>query len=479
MKKLKKILLIQPNLRWANENFKTFWEIIPYNLCLLVAVIEKEYKNYDVTILDANIDNLSHDEFKEKIVETAPDLVGITLLTSEYAQAAHTAASLIKAADAECTVVLGGVYATTCADKVLDDNNIDYAVLGEGEYIFPKLLDHLNGCGDMPAEGVGYRKSGNKVLKMACIIEDLNQIPLPAYHKIDFMRYANTRQRISIDAPREMPCARVRTSRGCPIGCSFCQVEAIAGKTYRPRSIPNVIEELSWLKEEYGIKTILFNDDNLILNKKRSKELFRAMIDAKLGLKWLGTAISVFCLDEEMLDLIKESGCQYIDVAIESGVERILKDVINKPVNLDHARKMIEKIKEFEIDTAANFVIGFPGETWDEIRQTMRFAEEIDVDYVKIFIATPLPQTKLYDIALEQDALLIDKDVDKDVELNWSASRIISDEFSSNDLAILRAYEWDRINFGTAKKREKAMKMMGISEKELKELRKKTRDSVL
>ncbi len=125
---------------------------------------------------------------------------------------------------------------------------------------------------------------------------------------------------------------------------------------------------------------------------------------------------------------------------------------------------------------AAIFMIGFPGESWDEIRNTIRFAEEIDVDYIKIFIATPLKGTKLYDMVMENN--MIHKKKNYGTDLNWSESIILSNEFSSKDLSVLRAYEWDRINFSDPEKRKRAAKRMRISQKELFKLRRKTRDCI-
>jgi radical SAM superfamily enzyme YgiQ (UPF0313 family) len=474
--KIKSAVLVQPNLSWcSNQDFRTAWEVVPYNLSLLAAMIENEF---EVKILDANIDDLNEDDFAQKISSIEPDVVGITMMTTEYAEAAHAAARIVKKVAPETITVLGGVYATTSYQTAIEDKSIDFIVIGEGEHTFPALLRYLNNSGPLPETGVIFRDNGSPVFThKAGFVDDLDALPFPAYHLIDYPRYTNLIQRVGVDAPKRLPYARIRTSRGCPVGCSFCQVEQLAGKKFRPRSVDNVIQELKWQKEEYGIKSVLFNDDNLILNRKRAKNLFRAMIDNKLDLTWNATAVAVFSLDEEMIELMKESGCVYVDIAVESGNERILKEIINKPVNLSHAKKMAKKIRELGIYIVANFIIGFPGETWEEIRNTVKFAEDIDVDYVKIFIATPLKGTRLYDMVKEHN-LLKDKNDDIEKRLDWSTSRIKTDEFTSKDLSILRAYEWDRINFTDPMKRIKAAKRMGISESELKSLRRKTLNSI-
>ncbi|MBT9141752.1 MAG: 2-hydroxyethylphosphonate methyltransferase [Syntrophomonadaceae bacterium] len=358
--------------------------------------------------------------------------------------------------------------------QIIEDQNVDYVVVGEGEYVFRELLGFLNGLNDLPQRGIAYRRDGKPVVSQrADFIQDLNALPMPAYEKVDYLKYANTIARFSVDAPRELPHARMFTSRGCPVGCIFCQVEMISGRLFRARSAENVLNEMEWLKDTYGIKAVIFDDDNFFINRKRARAIFEEMIRRRLSIKWNAIAVPVFLLDEETLELMKESGCQYIDLALESGVERVLKEIIHKPVKLDNAIKIVEKAKSLDINVAVNFIIGFPGETWEEIRRTLQFAEMIDVDYVKIFIANPLPGTKLEAMALEGGYLVGDSS-----SVDWRYGKITTNEFTSQNLAILRAYEWDRINFCLPEKKKKIAHMMSITEEELDQIRRETRWSL-
>lgn len=461
-----KILLAFPNLRWTKDDPNTVWIVHPYNLCLLAAVIEQEH---DVSILDANVANMTREQYASEVARHKPDLVGISVMTDEYGFSGHEAARLVKQVDPSISTVLGGVYPTVNAEKVASDPNVDYVAVGEGEHTFPKLLRALEGREDFPDRGFAFRRNGKLVvLPRADLIQDLDAIPRPAYHRVDFMQYAMNDGRASIDSPPEFPYARMFTSRGCPIGCIFCEVESISGKKFRPRSPENVVNELQWLKETYGIRSVVFDDDNFYVNRKRAARIFELMISRNLDLKWNAIAVPVFYLTEELLELMRESGCNFIDLAIESGVERVLKQIIHKPVKLDFAKKIIKKAKSLGINVSCNFVIGFPGETWNEIRQTLRFAEEIDVDYVKIFIATPLPRTRLWNICEEGGYM-------EPGSLDWRHGRIRTDEFTPRDLAILRAYEWDRINFSSTAKREKIARLMKMSPEELDKIRRNTR----
>lgn len=471
---IKKILLIQPNLRWIPGNFKTLWEIHPINLCLVAAMIESDY---EISIVDANIEDLSEEQLSHKIAEYKPQLVGITLLTSEYAEVAHIAAKVVKMTDSSIITVLGGIYATQAPDQAGADRNIDYLVIGEGEYTFPKLLDYIQGRQVLPKSGIGYWRGGRRVNQCkAPFIFDLDALPLPAYHLVDYGRYTTKLQRISVDSPRLLPYSRVLTSRGCGIGCTFCEIESLSGKAFRARSVDHVIAEMKFLKEKYGIRAIIFDDDNMYISRSRTKELCKAMIEHKLDLRWNAIAVPVFYLNDEILELMRESGCEYIDMAIESGVERVLKEIVNKPVNLNYAKRMVDKAKSLGIDVNTHFIIGFPGETWDEIRATIKYAEDIQADYTKFFIYQPLPNTPLYKKALEEG--WVDASVNVIDGLNWSDSAIKSSEFTAQDLRVLRAYDWDRINFSSVEKQQKIADMMQITKEELAKLRKDTLASV-
>lgn len=152
----------------------------------------------------------------------------------------------------------------------------------------------------------------------------------------------------------------------------------------------------------------------------------------------------------------------------------MLKEIINKPIDLNRVPEKIEKIKGHGLYCLANFIIGFPGESWEEIRETIKYAENCGADYVRFFIAVPLQKTRLWDMAKSQNVLL-DPDVQK---VDWGRNRITSDQWTSKDLNLIRTYEWDRINFSTPEKLQRVAELWNISIEEMNEIRKITRDSV-
>lgn len=455
---MKRVVLIVPNFRWVDTDKNALWHYLPYNLCLIAACVRDIC---DVSIIDAYKEDLSRLELYRRLSCLDPDIVGITVLMDKYGPAGHAVAKEAKlATDGRACVVMGGVYASMNAEHVIEDPNVDYVVKGEGEYAFRELVKW----------GVQ-----NDSIIQAERITDLDALPLPAYDLIPYASYATTADRNSVDRPRALPYGRVLTSRGCPFGCCFCQVEQISGKNFRARSAEAVLYEIQWLKDTYGIKSLIFDDDNLLTDTTRARKIFRGIVEKNLIMPWVMIATAAFKLDRDLIALMRDSGCKYVNIAIESGNERVLRKIINKPINLAHAKEMVNVLKEYGIYVAANFIVGFPTETWDEIRKSLAFADELNANYTKIFAAMPLRNTRLWDMCEKEGAFK--KGFTGTVQ--WSQGQIETEHFKADDLTVLRAYEWDRINFTDENKRRLTCKMMGISEQELLEIRRKTLSSSL
>ncbi|MBU2574022.1 MAG: B12-binding domain-containing radical SAM protein [Elusimicrobia bacterium] len=429
--------------------------------------------DYNIEILDANAYDMTRDEAAERIKSYDPQIIGVSVLANAYKNTAFKVLEMAKAHNQDIVTVIGGVFVTTRPEAAMACPDIDYGVMGEGEYVFPKLVEYIcNKTGDLPAEGIVYRKSdaGLAVIPQKTFIANLDDLPAPRYSLVDYSKYSHI-FRNSVEAPRALPYGKIVTSRGCPIGCVFCQVENISGKTTRYESAGKVIDDIQYLIDAYGIKAIEFEDDNFLGSRTRSRQLLKMMIERNWDLVWNAMNVSVFYLTEELLNLMSASKCQYLSMAIESGSPRVLKEIVHKPVNLKHAKKMASHARKLGIDTTALFVIGFPGETWDEIRQTFKFAEELGADYVKFNVATAFPGTKLHKLALSTKSLDASFDFDN---IKWGSAGISTNEFSAKQLTAARGLEWDRINFSSLEKKDKIAKMMHISLEELEKIRRQT-----
>ncbi|MFH1093331.1 MAG: cobalamin-dependent protein [Candidatus Omnitrophota bacterium] len=418
--KIKKILLIQPPCTISKSYTKEIQP--PLGLGYIAAVLEG---NYEVKILDAVVEGwhtqilegkdrfrygLSFKEIEKAILEYNPDVVGISCLFSMQAHNAHKVAQLAKQVNKAMITIMGGAHPSVQAEQVLGDENIDYVVLGEGEYTVLKLLDHVKEGKDLSlVDGIGYRKNKDIIInKKTTFIENLDELPFPARHLLNMEKYFKINMPHGVTT-RRSPNTPMITSRGCPAECIFCAIHPIWGKKFRARSPENVIQEIKHLKQEYGVKEIQFEDDNLTFDKKRALKIFDLMISVNLEMLWTTpNGVALWAMDEAMLLKMKESGCYRLCLAIESGDQDVLHKIINKPLDLKKAEHLITLAHKYGFETDAFFVIGFPGETKEQIKKTFKFGRGLKVSNVLYYIATPYPGTRLYDVCVNGNYLVKD-----------------------------------------------------------------------
>jgi radical SAM superfamily enzyme YgiQ (UPF0313 family) len=207
--------------------------------------------------------------------------------------------------------------------------------------------------------------------------------------------------------PRRERVAQLLTSRGCPYKCNFCSAVNYWGRKFRVRSVDNVIQEIDELVTKYNIQEIQFVDDNMTIDAKRAKELFSRMID--YDLVWCTpNGLNVNHLDGEMIDLMAKSGAYQLSIAVESGSQEILNNVIHKPIDLNKVKPIVDRAHKNGISIHGMFIVGFPGETKQQILQTLDFPKKIGFESVSFFIATPLPGSELYDECMKK-GYLVDK----------------------------------------------------------------------
>jgi radical SAM superfamily enzyme YgiQ (UPF0313 family) len=381
----------------------------------------------------------------------------------------------VKAVDSAIVTVAGGVHVTTLPEQVMANPNVDYACRGEGEYLLRDLLLYLQGRGPLPDKGLIYREAGQTRVQERVQVEDMGALPWPDLGLVRLEDYVNSHERYGPNRFPELPGITLVMSRGCPYGCTFCQVDQIAGRKIRARDPVEVVHHLECLKERYGIRSIQILDDNLFAHKKVAKTLMGEIIDRRLDIKWICSSFALLALDDEMLDLMHASGCVGVNCAIESGNERVLREIIRKPIkDLAAVPARIAEIKARGIYVIANFIIGSPRESWEEIRETIRFAETCGADHIKLFVAVMLPGTAMYQMAMDQSALAVSGDAR---EIQWRYSQLNSPDWTAKDVSILRAYEWDRINFAP-ERIDRVAAIWGMPVEDLKYIRKQTRDTL-
>ncbi len=377
---------------------------------------------------------LSDQDLLKRIEEIKPDLVGFSCLFSSQFPIIRKLVEEIKKLDPAIVTVAGGTHPSFLAEQCLATTQLDYIILAEGELAFAGLIDCLNGNGRVSEiKGIAFRENGQiRVNREAVFLEELAQLPFPARELFEVEGYfkINIPMQTLALSPR---CLAVSTSRGCPYRCGFCSSTYHWGLRYRTRPADQVLAELRDLKTRYRIGEIKWEDDNVTGDKKRAREIFSGMVEQKLNLHWnTPNGIAIYTLDREMLALMKESGCYEITVAVESGDPWVLKNLIKKPVDLNKTAEMIKVAKQLGIGTNGYFIIGFPGETREQIMNTINYARSLELDRMYIFMFTPLPGSPFAALVMENGKL--PKDYDFEAPANYFKSTLQFSEVPPGEL---------------------------------------------
>lgn len=409
---VRRILLVQPPYTIYKSEPKGCQP--PLGLAYMAAVLERE--NYEVKILDAVAEGydietgngsglirygLGYDEIERIMEEYSPDIVGIScLFSSQHKNAMHIAKIAGKLTKLP-TIVMGGAHPTSAYSDVLGEDLVDYVILGEGDHSFRDLIRALDSqLGLENVDGLAYKnKEGVTVVNpKRKFIENLDELPLPARHLLPMTKYFDINRPHGTTSIKQ-PNTSLITSRGCPANCIFCSIHSVWGRSFRSRSVDNIMLEIKHLIKAYGIRELHFEDDNLTFNKNRAKELFRRMVQEGVDLSWTTpNGIAAYAIDDELVGLMKKSGCYRVCLAVESGDQHVLTRIIKKPLKLDKIKPLISKFRKEKIAVDGFFVVGFPDETAAQIRNTFKFAARMDFDNVNFFLATPYPGTELFKI---------------------------------------------------------------------------------
>lgn len=450
-RKIQRVLLIQPPLT-TRTDFSSEPKGIhpPIGLAYIAGVLENDY---DVQVLDSVVEGyetevqldrnlirygLTFDEIQNGIEAFQPDVVGVSNSFSSGFREALQVSSLVKNLSPEIITVIGGPHPSALPEEVLRHDEIDFAVLGEGEYSFKDLLRGIAKADYSTLDGVAFSDNGQvQVIPKTKFINNLDELPFPARHLLPMEKYFDIGEAFIVT--RRKPFTPMNTSRGCVAKCTFCPVHATWGGKWRPRSAQNVLEEIEHLVTTYGVKEIHFDDDNLVLNRKRATKIFQGIIDRKLDIVWtVPTGLALWAVDNDLLRLMKASGCYKLFVAVESGDEYILNKVIRKPLDLKNVKPLVSTMKGLGIEVESFFVVGMPGETPESLKRSFTFARELDTTATHYFFANPMPGTKLWDICLENHFLREDFSLDK---IRVERANIETPQLPANQLERLVARE--------------------------------------
>jgi radical SAM superfamily enzyme YgiQ (UPF0313 family) len=367
-----RLLLINPRNSLVNvTNKKNYWNKYrvwkPLGLLVLAGLTPPEW---DITVIDENVDRPDYSQMAR------PDLVGVTAFTSQAPRAYELAAEF---RGLGVPVVMGGIHATMRQTEAA--RQVDSVVTGEAESVWAEVLKDAARGALMPLYA-----GGQETMEKA----------LPARHDL---------------LPTGYYFGAIQTTRGCPLNCSFCSVSAFNGRKYRRCSVENVVEEFKLIKEKH----ILVVDDNLIGIRRDhiawAKDLFRAMIEADLGKKWICQATINMADDEELLRLARRAGCVGAFIGFESATDEGLAEV-HKKYNIQEDRDFrasVRRIQRHHITVAGSFIMGLDVDRPGIGLQIAATANRYGVDVLNVLFLTPLPGTDLWNTMEEQGRIASDQ----------------------------------------------------------------------
>jgi len=351
----------------------------------------------DVNIIDMTPLKLTMKDLPAIMKKENPSIVAMSSNTPLIGMTVEVAKE-IKRIKPETKILLGGLHPTHLGKETFEYTDaIDVCVVGEGEISSLETVRALkDGTNLRKVNGIVF-KDGEEIVSTPPreTIKNLDELPFPARDLLPMGKYHP-----AIKTYMATPFAAMITSRGCPFQCIFC---AYSHGKIRYRSPENVVAEIKELKEKYKVKSILFYDETLTLNRERLMEICDLIVKEGIKVKW-SCYSRVDTITAVMLKNMKKAGCRFVSYGIESGSERMLK-IMKKGITLEKSRAAIKMTKEIGLETSTSFVLGIPGETKESVQKTIDFALELNPTFAHFNMVTPWPGTELYHKLIQEGRL--------------------------------------------------------------------------
>ncbi len=422
---------------------------MPLGIAYLTSVLLQE--NIEVKVLDSLIEGwdevveidehnvqfgLTPVEIAERAKTFLPDIIGISCMFSIQAKVVSEIAKEIKKKLPSVKIFVGGAHPSSMPEDAVSDDNIDFAIIGEGEETVIDLIRCL-GENKSPGniDGICYREENGSILlnPKTRYIGNLDNLSFPNWDFLPVEKY------FSLNRPhgtitRNNRIIPVVTSRGCPAKCVFCSIHPIWGRKYRARSPENVVNEIEELVKKYNVQEIHIEDDNMTLDKRRAEKICDLLIARQIKVSFTApNGLAVWALDNGLLRKLKNAGFYRLTLAVESGSQSTLTKIIHKPLKLEKVFEVIDSANKIGFDIDVFFVVGFPGETLEEMQKTFDLGKKLDVSSVKYFVATPYPGSELLEIA-RKEKLIPDNFDPRDIGINAVKGNITTEYFTPEGL---------------------------------------------
>ena len=372
----------------------------PYGVLTLASYVRRFAGSLnEVAILDLNLPSGEAPDviLKRKISEMRPDVVGFSMSYDVSYRWLKSLTEAVKAHDDRIYTVAGGPAVTTAYAEILAEcTHLDAACYSEGEVGLKGLIE---------AEDIQLAISKDpwitkeKLLQKTTtspVYDDLDKIIDVDYSLVDINAYSMKEAfspftRFAASSKQFF----IVTSRGCPFKCVFCAEPSFHGANMRYASVDHVVDHVARLKEKYGLSVLTIYDDQILMNRARAKQLFSKLAPLDIRIE-MPNGVTLSYIDEELAGLMKAAGVDTIFLAIEHGSKRVLKDIIRKPIAFRQIKPTVQLLQDTGIFTCAFFVIGLPGETRAERRETRDAIYDWGLDWAFFNYATPLRGSELF-----------------------------------------------------------------------------------
>ena len=375
-------------------------------LLSLGAVLRKE--GHRIRIVDASAQGLGYEQTIEETKNFQPDIIALTAVTPSIIKTVKLA-SMMKEIYPDVPVVIGGPHFTAVPEQTLSDYSVfDYGVVGEGEDTIVDLVAKLSsGRKPLNVPGIAFHKNGEVTFTPPRpTIKDLDALPFPAWDLLDGFP---SQYHPALFKYQRLPATHIVSARGCPNKCIFCDTSVFSRKI-RFHSPEYILEMIGYLVKNFGIKEIIFEDDQFLIKKERVTKICEGLLNTGWGISWCCSARANSVNDPELLKLMKRSGCWQISYGIESGNQKIL-DFAQKGITIDQIETAVRLTHEAGILSKGYFIFGLPYETEKTMENTISLAKGIPLNDISVFTLTPFPGSKMYNIAEQYGT--IEKDFEK------------------------------------------------------------------
>lgn len=414
----------------------------PLGLLYISAFLEQQ--GYDNDVFDSTFSSM--EKLQEKLLSTKPDVIGVYTNLMTKLNVLKIVQFIKASTELQHTkVLLGGPEVRHHKDKFLQ-HGVDVIVFGEGENTMLELVQAYSETSNpnlAVIPGIAF-KNENGVVQVNAergLKKEVDELPLPNRKKIDLQLYFDawkSRHGHSV--------VSINTMRGCPYDCKWCS-RAVYGQSYRRRSPANVVSEMKWLKENYNFDMIWFVDDVFTVNYPWLREFAAELERQQLQIPY-EVITRADRMNEQIIDVLKQTGCYRVWIGAESGSQRII-DAMSRRVKVEQVRSMIQLSREKGIQAGTFIMLGYPGETEEDIVETLHHLKVSDPDLYTLTVAYPIKGTPLY-TEVENDFiqdLPWETSTDRDIDFTRKYSRRYYDyaiRWIYNEVALNKAMKQNR-----------------------------------